>query len=182
MSDILATQDPFSPAEIARVSRRVTLPDGRGLGYAEYGPAEGPPVLYFHGWPSSRLEPAILGTSGIRIISVDRPGYGLSDAVSGRRNRKLADWPRDIRILLKALSISRFALFGMSGGAPYAAMVAAAMPDQVAALALVSGLGPPDMQRHARRPRRASARLRPLAHPAPHRVQRGAAHFARSAE
>jgi pimeloyl-ACP methyl ester carboxylesterase len=144
MSDSLAEIDPFSPAEIARVSRRITLPDGRGLGYAEFGPAEGPPVLYFHGWPSSRLEPAILVTAGIRIISVDRPGYGISDAVTGRRPRKLADWPRDIGCLLKTLGIGRFALFGMSGGAPYAAAVAAAMPDRVAGLALVAGLGPPE--------------------------------------
>jgi pimeloyl-ACP methyl ester carboxylesterase len=142
MSDSLAEIDPFSPPEIARVSRRITLPDGRGLGYAEFGPAEGPPVLYFHGWPSSRLEPAILGTAGIRIISVDRPGYGLSDAVTG--TRRLADWPRDIQCLMKSLAIGRFALFGMSGGAPYAAAVAAAMPDRVVGLALVSGLGPPE--------------------------------------
>ena len=99
MSSVLAELDPFSPAEIARVSRRVTLPDGRGLGYAEFGPPDGPAVLYFHGWPSSRLEPAILGAGGVRIIAVDRPGYGLSDAVTGPRPRSLADWPADIVVV-----------------------------------------------------------------------------------
>jgi len=144
MSSVLAELDPFSPAEIARVSRRITLPDGRGLGFAEFGPPDGPVILYFHGFPSSRLEPAILGAGGVRIIAVDRPGYGLSDAVTGVRPRRLADWPRDIKCLLQSLGIERFAVFGMSGGAPYAAAVAATMPDQVAGLALVSGLGPPE--------------------------------------
>jgi pimeloyl-ACP methyl ester carboxylesterase len=143
MSSVLAELDPFSPAEIARVSRRVTLPDGRGLGYAEFGPPDSPAVLYFHGWPSSRLEPAILGAGGVRIIAVDRPGYGLSDAVTGPRPRSLADWPADIACLAKALGLDRFAVFGMSGGAPYAATIAAAMPERVVALSLVSGLGPP---------------------------------------
>lgn len=39
----------------------LTLPDKRQLAYAEYGDPNGLPVLYFHGAPSSRLEPLILG-------------------------------------------------------------------------------------------------------------------------
>jgi len=144
MSSVLASLDPFSPVEIARVSRRISLPDGRGLGIAEFGPPDGPVILYFHGWPSSRLEPAILDTGDVRIIAVDRPGYGLSDAVTGEPPRRLLDWPADIKHLVKALGLGRFGVFGMSGGAPYAAAVAAFMPDRVTKLALVSGLGPPD--------------------------------------
>jgi pimeloyl-ACP methyl ester carboxylesterase len=140
---LLDLLDPFSPAQIAHVSRRVTLPDGRGLGIAEFGPADGPPILYFHGWPSSRLEPAILGIDNVRLIGVDRPGYGLSDAVKPGP-RRLADWPKDIAALADKLGLQRFAVFGLSGGAPYAAAVAAAMPERVAGLALVSGLGPPE--------------------------------------
>ena len=34
----------------------ITLPDGRQLGYAEYGNPEGKPIFYFHGFPGSRLE------------------------------------------------------------------------------------------------------------------------------
>jgi pimeloyl-ACP methyl ester carboxylesterase len=134
--------DPFSPAQIAHVSRRVTLRDGRGLGIAEFGPPDQPPILYFHGWPSSRLEPAILDIDDVRLIGVDRPGYGLSDPVPG--GRTLADWPKDIAQLADILGLDRFGLFGLSGGAPYAAAVAAAMPERVAGLALVSGVGPPE--------------------------------------
>ncbi len=62
-----------------------TLPlgDGRRLGYAYYGRPDGEPVFYFHGHPGSRLEArfaaqAAAGT-GLRVIALDRPGYGLSD-------------------------------------------------------------------------------------------------------
>ncbi|RYY95141.1 MAG: alpha/beta hydrolase, partial [Chitinophagaceae bacterium] len=66
-----------------------TLSDGRALCYALYGPVDGRPVLYFHGTPSSRLEPlllnhfggdleGLLSVAGVRLIAVDRPGMGLS--------------------------------------------------------------------------------------------------------
>lgn len=140
-----ATGNPvFAPEALRQASRTITLADGRRLGLAEFGDPGGPPVLYFHGWPSSRFEPAVLNIRGVRIISVDRPGYGLSDPVTGPSTRRLADWPRDIGALADALGLRRFAVFGMSGGAPYAASVAAAMPARVAALALISGVGPPD--------------------------------------
>jgi len=67
------------------------------LGYAEYGAAEGKPVFFFHGAPSSRLlaqpfhEPAI--RLDVRLIAADRPGMGLSDFQAGR---KMLDWPDDV--------------------------------------------------------------------------------------
>ena len=39
-----------------RTDQRISLHDGRMLGYAEYGAPEGTPVLYFHGFPGSRLD------------------------------------------------------------------------------------------------------------------------------
>lgn len=39
----------------------VRLRDGRSLAWAEYGDPRGKPVLYFHGFPGSRLEPALGG-------------------------------------------------------------------------------------------------------------------------
>jgi pimeloyl-ACP methyl ester carboxylesterase len=137
------TEDPFDPERVAQLSRRVAIAPGRHLGIAEFGPTDVPPILYFHGFPSSRLEPAILDIAGVRVIGVDRPGYGLSDAVPWK-GTPLADFARDAVTLADALGLGRFALLGMSGGAPYAAALAAAFPDRVSALALVSGLGPPE--------------------------------------
>lgn len=121
-------------------SRAIALPDGRRLGVVEYGEPTAPPVLYFHGWPSSRFEPGLLDIGAVRLIAVDRPGYGLSDPPA--RARRLGDWPADVAALADALGLDRFALFGMSGGGPFAATAAAALPERVSALALVSAIGP----------------------------------------
>lgn len=126
-------------AEHTRRTHR--LPDGRTLGYSDNGRAGAPPIFYFHGFPGSRLEAAFLPLDGARLIGVDRPGYGLSDA---RPRRKLADFPRDIASLADGLGLARFAVLGVSGGAPYASACAHDLPDRVAAAALVCGLGPPE--------------------------------------
>ncbi|GEO40374.1 alpha/beta hydrolase [Skermanella aerolata] len=121
-------------------SSTITLPDGRRLGIAEYGDPAALPVLYCHGFPSCRLEPSMLPVSGIRLIAVDRPGYGLSDPLSGRT---LLDWPQDIASVADALGLGRFAVAGVSGGAPYAAACAARLKDRIIGLALICGIAPP---------------------------------------
>lgn len=120
-----------------------TLPDGRVLGYAEFGDPKGVPVFAFHGTPGSRLmqvvsdEPA--RALGVRVIAPDRPGFGLSDYQPGRR---LVDWPDDIRALADGLGLERFALSGISGGGPYAAVCAWKLAGRLTAAAIVSGVGP----------------------------------------
>jgi len=121
------------------LNRTITLKDGRALGYALYGPQEGPAVIYIHGFPSCRLEAGLLDMKAVRVIAPDRPGYGLSSSAPGHSFAAFAD---DIAALADALGLDRFALFGMSGGAPYAACTAGLLGPRVGALALVSGLGP----------------------------------------
>lgn len=119
------------------------LVDGRRLGYAEYGAVEGRPVFYFHGFPGSRLEAVLADGAaarlGIRLLALDRPGYGRSDGLPGRR---LVDWPADVAALADALGLKRFGLLGVSGGAPFALACAAAHPERVGLLSLVCPLGP----------------------------------------
>ena len=101
------------------------------------------PVFYFHGFPGSRLEAALLDEAGrslgVRVIGVDRPGYGCSDPSHGRR---FADWARDVASLADALNISRFAIIGVSGGGPYALSTAVHLAHRVRTVAIVCGLGP----------------------------------------
>jgi len=64
----------------AAPSSRIRLPDGRSLGYAEYGDRSGTPVFFFHGTPSSRLlhpDDSVSASVGARVITVDRPGHFL---------------------------------------------------------------------------------------------------------
>jgi len=118
------------------------LNDGRRIGVSEYGIPGGPPVLYCHGFPGSRLEGRLAHeaavTVGVRLIALDRPGYGLSDIQHGRR---IGDWPRDAAAVADAMGIERFAILGVSGGAPYALACAALLPRRTTATGIVAGLG-----------------------------------------
>lgn len=132
---------PLPDGAVARANQTLTLKDGRSLGFAQFGPDAAPPVFYFHGWPGSRLEAGFFDVPGAQMIGVDRPGYGLS---SDHAKRRLIDWPRDIAALADHLGHKTFAVAGMSGGGPYAAVCAQALPDRVTRTAIIAGLGPPE--------------------------------------
>lgn len=129
----------------SRTGETILLPDGRKLGYAEYGAPAGKPLLYFHGWPSSRLEAKNLHAIGVqmdaRIIGIDRPGLGLSDFKKGFTIRQ---WPNDVAALADTLGIDRFAVIGISSGAPYAMACARYISDRLTAAGSVSGVCPLD--------------------------------------
>jgi pimeloyl-ACP methyl ester carboxylesterase len=126
-------------------NQTVTLSDGRRLGFACYGPQSETVVFHFHGSAGSRFErpvnEVILFDLGIRLISVDRPGHGLSDL---HRNRKLLDWPGDIKQLASHLGIDSFYVMGLSAGGPHALACAYKLRDQVLACAVVSSPAPPE--------------------------------------
>jgi pimeloyl-ACP methyl ester carboxylesterase len=118
------------------------LKDGRKLGYAEYGDLNGKPMFHFHGHPGSRLEGRLFGKKpmehGVHVISVDRPGVGLSDF---KPNRKLLDWPDDIIELADHLGLSKFAVEGISGGGSYAAVCAYKIPERLTSCGIIAGIG-----------------------------------------
>ncbi|KAM3445481.1 hypothetical protein NHJ13734_000394 [Beauveria thailandica] len=112
-------------------NQTITLPDGRILGFAEYGdPCGRKTLLYFHGYPSSRVEAKLLNklalAHSIRILALDRPGYGLS--TPQRPRRSLLDWPRDVEAFAASQHLDRFAVLGLSGGGPFAVACAHALP------------------------------------------------------
>lgn len=113
------------------------------IAYEEYGDQKGHPVFFFHGWPGSRLQAQkydhIAQNLHIRLISADRPGYGLS---TYQPHRRLLDWPKDVQQLADHLNISKFSVIGVSGGAPYAAATAYALPHRVRKVSIVVGLSP----------------------------------------
>ena len=119
------------------------LPDGRELAWLELGVPNGPAVFGLHGTPGSRrqivVDEAPVLAAGIRLICVDRPGYGLS---TYKPRRTLREFPSDIAALADHLGIDRFSVIGISGGGPHAAVCAALLPDRVHAVALASGVGP----------------------------------------
>lgn len=112
--------------------RMLTRPDGRVVGFAEHGDPGGRPVLWCHGGPGSRLEPAAFvpaaADAGLRVVGVDRPGYGLSTA---RPGRSIADWVADGLAVVDGVGIDEFAVVGVSTGGAYALALAAAAPGRV---------------------------------------------------
>ena len=120
----------------------VTLSDGRLLGYAEHGDPTGVPIVHCHGLPGGRalsLDPDALTARGARLISVERPGFGLSDP---RPGRVLLDAAADVAELADALGLERFAVYGASLGAPTALACADAVPERVAVVGIACGVGP----------------------------------------
>jgi pimeloyl-ACP methyl ester carboxylesterase len=115
------------------------------MGYAEFGQAGGQPLVFCHGFPSSRLGGVLVDGEaralGIRVIAPDRPGHGLSDF---KRFRRVAHWVADVTSLTDALGLDRFAVLGVSAGGPYAAACAALLPQRVTAAGIASGWAPPN--------------------------------------
>jgi pimeloyl-ACP methyl ester carboxylesterase len=117
--------------EPPRRDSKVRLSDGRALAWCEWGTPSGPTVLAFHGTPGSRVwwpGEAQTTAAGVRLLTVDRPGYGGSDPIPGRA---VVDWAGDVAELTRHCGIDRFGVVGWSGGAPYAAAVAACLPDRL---------------------------------------------------
>lgn len=74
------------------------------------------------------------------MISIDRPGIGLSDP---KPKRTLLDWPDDVLELADALNIERFAVLGISGGGPYSLACAYKIPlNRLSVAATSGGLAP----------------------------------------
>jgi pimeloyl-ACP methyl ester carboxylesterase len=119
--------------------------DGRELAWTEFGDPEGVSVVAFHGSPGSGYDFAGVSETAagqrVRLIAVDRPGYGLSTFDPARTYESGA---HDIGELADHLGIDRFAVIGHSSGGPNAAACARFLADRLVCCAVVSGPAPPE--------------------------------------
>lgn len=133
----------MSQLKVSTGNLSVRLPDGRRLGYSEYGVADGSTVLFFHGAPGSAYIHADLAEiavqRGVRLIALDRPGYGVSDVQQGR---SFLSWADDVAALTAVLGVAKFSIIGFSAGTPYALACAFGFPDRVKQVVLVGALAP----------------------------------------
>lgn len=119
------------------------LRDGRLLAYHEEG--TGVPVFAFHGMCSCRLtwvgaKPLNEVCPGVRLIAIDRPGYGGSSPPPF--GYSYTAFTKDLQELADELQVPRFCVMGHSSGGPYALAAAALLPERVAACAPVSADAP----------------------------------------
>ena len=115
------------------------------VGYAEAGPADGPPVILLHGWPydiHSFVDVApLLASAGYRVIVPYLRGYGTTRFLSSDtfRNGQPSAVAVDIIALMDALKIEKAILAGFDWGARTANIVAALWPERCKAMVSVSG-------------------------------------------
>jgi pimeloyl-ACP methyl ester carboxylesterase len=115
------------------------------VGYAEAGPADGPPVILLHGWPYdiySFVDVApLLASAGYRVIVPYVRGYGTTRFLSGDtpRNGQQSVVALDVIALMDALKIQKATIGGFDWGARSANIVAALWPERCKALVSVSG-------------------------------------------
>jgi pimeloyl-ACP methyl ester carboxylesterase len=99
----------------------ITTKDGRTVSYIDFGRTDHLPVLWCHGAPSCAMEAAVFAAeaerSGLRLIGIDRPGYGQSTPQPGRT---IGAWPHDALALADHLGIDRFVTVGLSTGGAHA--------------------------------------------------------------
>jgi pimeloyl-ACP methyl ester carboxylesterase len=115
------------------------------VGYAEAGPAGGPPVMLLHGWPYDIYSfvdvTPLLASAGYRVIVPYLRGYGTTRFLSGDtpRNGQQSVVAIDAVALMDALKIERATVAGFDWGARTANIMAAVWPERCKGLVSVSG-------------------------------------------
>jgi pimeloyl-ACP methyl ester carboxylesterase len=115
------------------------------VGYAEAGPADGPPVILMHGWPydihSFADVTPLLAAAGYRVIVPYLRGYGTTRFLSSDtvRNGQQSVVAVDAIALMDALKIEKATVAGFDWGARNACIMAALWPERCKALVSVSG-------------------------------------------
>lgn len=122
------------------------LTDGRTLAFDDVGDPDGLPVLYQPGWMFGRLgrhpDDSLAAEAGVRLVSVDRPGYGGSTPQAVRTMRGSA---HDTEQLVEHVGFDRFAILGYSGGGVHALAAASYLGDRVTHAVTVSTPAPYDL-------------------------------------
>ena len=115
------------------------------VGYAEAGPADGPPAILLHGWPYdiySFVDVApLLASAGYRVIVPYLRGYGTTRfrSTDTFRNGQPAALALDIIALMDAFKIEKATIAGYDWGARTANILAALWPQRCKSMVSVSG-------------------------------------------
>ncbi len=132
----------------------VTTADGVDIFYKDWGPRDGQPIVFHHGWPLSADDwdnqmMFFLG-HGFRVIAHDRRGHGRSSQTD--TGNDMDSYAADVIALTDALDLQNAVHIGHStGGGEVAHYVARARPGRVARAVLISAV-PPIMVKSADNP------------------------------
>lgn len=127
-------------------THRVSLPRGVTLAFEEYGTPGGAPVLFLGAAPSSRLldpDPGATSDADVRLLTVDRPGYGASPPLAEGDTPSWSRFADDLAEGLTQIGVRRVAVVGWSNGGIAALALAARHPTRVSRV-VVTGTPAPD--------------------------------------
>jgi pimeloyl-ACP methyl ester carboxylesterase len=133
-----------TPATTPTADHILIRGDGRRVAWAEWGDPAGQPVVLIHRNPGSRLlDPDSTATApaGVRLITIDRPGYGRTDPVAEPTRSAVAS---DLAAVVSEVGVDEVAMIGWSGGGMFALEAAAALGPRVRSLSLVCTPAPDD--------------------------------------
>jgi pimeloyl-ACP methyl ester carboxylesterase len=115
------------------------------IGCLDSGPADGPPVILLHGWPSDPHDwdgvAPLLAAAGCRVLVPWLRGYGPTrflDPATPRSGQQAA-LGADVRDFMDALQIPQATLAGYDWGGRAACVVAALWPERVRGLVSITG-------------------------------------------
>jgi non-heme chloroperoxidase len=156
----LAVATPRADAAAAPSSRAqgatpyITTKDGVQLYYKDWGPRDGQPIVFSHGWPLSSdswdSQMNFLAQQGYRVVAHDRRGHGRSSQPwDGNDMDHYAD---DLAAVVGALGLRKAIHVGFStGGGEVARYIGRHGTKRVAKVVLISAV-PPLMVKNASNP------------------------------
>ncbi|CAL9341483.1 alpha/beta fold hydrolase [Streptomyces sp. NPDC091294] len=123
----------------------VATSDGTDIFYKDWGPRDGQPIVFHHGWPLSGddwdTQMLYFLSHGYRVIAHDRRGHGRSGQPS--TGHDMDTYAADVAALAEALDLRDAVHIGHStGGGEVARYVARAEPGRVAKAVLLSAVPP----------------------------------------
>lgn len=137
---------------LARVTHFVITPQRRRIAIADYGPADGRPLLYFHGGFATRWMPPSLVDAlrrrGLRPIGIDRPAFGLTDDTPDADCFAAA--ADDAQRVIETLGIERFSILARDGGVASALTLASLLGERIDTGVLLTPRPPAIVERDPR--------------------------------
>ena len=123
------------------------LADGRRLAFIDTG-GKRPVLVLLHGFTDSSRSfvPMMPFLDQFRLVALDLPGHGASDALGPQTIAPMID---DVVDLIKSMGLGRFGLVGHSMGSSVATGVAARLGPAVTALILLAGARRPRLDNNA---------------------------------
>ncbi|MGW7236292.1 alpha/beta fold hydrolase [Streptomyces sp. NPDC054804] len=123
----------------------VTTSDGTTIFYKDWGPRDGKPIVFHHGWPLSAddwdNQLLYFLSKGYRVIAHDRRGHGRSSQTA--TGHDMDTYAADVVALTDALDLKDAVHIGHStGGGEVARYVARAKPGRVSKAVLVAAVPP----------------------------------------